>query len=149
MLSRSASRALALLLAVGLTTGLAACDGTDALPNAGRTASYALAYVVDGTYAGCTVRYRAADYQTRAVEVKASAPGTLAWRHETTLRVSEIGSGFTASVSATCADSARTGKVTASVLVDNQVRATQTTATYGATARAETTISVGSTMATR
>lgn len=130
------------LLALGLFT-LAACDGADAPPVDGLTATYALAYEVGGTYAACTIRYRTSDYHTRAIEVKATAPGALAWRHETTLRVSEIGGGFTASVQATCADSTRTGKVTASVLVDRQVKATQTTATYGATARAESTIAIG------
>lgn len=141
MLSRFASCALALAAVLGL----AACDSADDIIPDGPSTTYALAYVVDGTYANCTVRYRDIDYQTHVVEVRASAPTSLAWRHDATLRVSEIGGGFTASVSATCADSGRVGKVTASVLVDRQVRATQTTATYGATARAETTISVGTT----
>lgn len=135
-------RLASLPLALGLLA-LAACDAADAPFGDDRSATYALAYEVDGTYAACTIRYRTSDYRTRAVEVKASEPGRLAWRYETTLRVSEIAGGFTASVQATCADSVRTGKVTASVLIDRQLKATQTTATYGATARAESTIALG------
>ena len=143
-------RLLACCLAAALAaTTLAACDGA-AEPDdeTGAARTYALAYTVDGTYAACTIRYRTADYETRTAEVRpaTSGPnaGRIAWRYDTPLRVSALDGGFGASVAATCADDARKGKVTASVLVDGRVADTQTTADFGATAVATTDLRVGS-----
>ncbi len=146
----AAMRLLACCLAAALAaTTLAACDGAAEPPKeVGAARTYALAYTVDGTYAACTVRYRAADYETRTVDVRPATSGLdagrIVWRYEAPLRVTALDGGFGASVAATCADDARKGKVTASVLVDGRVADTQTTADFGATAVASVDLRTGS-----
>ncbi len=115
---------------------LAACDSAEPDDEEGASRSIALVYAVAGTYSDCTVRYEVESGGARTVEVRPGASGRIAWRHEARVGARAVGQGFQASVAATCADSLRTGKVTASIVVDGVLAATQTTATYGATARA-------------
>lgn len=115
---------------------LAACDSAEPDDEEGATRSYALVYAVAGTYSSCTVRYEVETGGAQTVEVAPDASGRIAWRHAMRVGARAVGQGFLASVAATCADSLRTGKVTASIVVDGVLVATQTTASYGATARA-------------
>lgn len=123
-----------LLLAALLLTCLA-CDANDeevvaepAVP----VRTFDVRYVVEGTYTGdgCAIVYAAAD-RTEATREQQDLP----WEQIERVEIARSGpqSVFNASLSATCSDPLREGKVTAALYVDGAQRQIQTSTGPGET----------------
>lgn len=111
---------------------LSACEGSDPVsPPPVHEATFLVRYSVSGTYASCSIAYRDA---TRAIQREDVAPG---WEKTISVRVRTDEAPFEALVQATCADPGKTGKVTASLIANSRLVSTESTAGFGATARAE------------
>jgi len=121
-------RALSLLPALLL---LSACEAADSMESGPvHEASFIVRYRVEGTYATCSISYRD---EMRTLQREDVAPG---WEKTISVRVRTDQSPFDALVQATCADPTKTGKVTASLVANSTLVAVETTAGFGATARA-------------
>ncbi len=101
-------------------------------------ATFKVAYLVEGTYFSCQISYTDPAGKTVAVPQAVSLP----WSRVFEVTVSVASGPFDARVSATCADPTKLGKSTATLLVDDAVKATESAVGYGATARAEHLIGV-------
>ncbi len=121
-------RASLLLSAAVLLSACEAGNPFEAAPV--HTATFSVRYNVEGTYRACSVTYLDA---TRTLQREDVAPG---WEKTVAVSVRTDQAPFDAFVQATCADDAKVGKVTVSLHANGTLVDTNSTANYGATARA-------------
>jgi len=121
-------RACLLLPALLLLSACEVADSVESRPV--HEASFLVRYRVDGTYASCSISYRD---EMRTLQREDVAPG---WEKTLSVRVRTDQAPFEALVQATCADPSKTGKVTVSLTANTTLVAVETTAGFGATARA-------------
>lgn len=117
---------------------LAGCDGyrdvagpDPSIPL--KAGSYKVSYEVTGTYASCEISYVNADRRF----VTLSEAVELPWTLSLDVFVSRTSGVFEARVRATCADPTKLGKSTATLLVNDDLKARGTATGFGATAQAD------------